>query len=54
MKNIKYQPQRFDKVLRKYSKRSRSVGEIEEQYNQISKYSTRKRSDEEVKDQYLK
>ena len=53
MKNIKYQPQRLDKVLRKYSKRSRSVGEIEEEYNQISKYSTRKRSDEEVKDQYL-
>ena len=34
----KYQPQRLDKALSKYSKHSRSVQEIEDQLNQLSKY----------------
>lgn len=38
----KYQPQRLDKVLRKYSKDRKPVGEMEKE-----------RSDEGIKDQYL-
>ena len=39
----KYQPPRLDKVLREYSKYSRSVGETKEKYNEITKYLSRKR-----------
>ena len=39
----KYKPQKLDKVLTKYSKHSRSAGEIEDQYNELSKYSKRSR-----------
>ena len=38
-------------VCRKYSKRSITVGETEDQYNQLSNYSRRKRLDEETEDQ---
>ena len=34
----KYQPQRLDNALSKYSKQSRSVQEIQDQLNQLSKY----------------
>ena len=39
----KYKPQKLDKVLTKYSKHSRSAGEIEDQYNELRKYSKRSR-----------
>ena len=35
----KQQPRRLDKVVSKNSKHSRSVGEIEDCYNELSKYS---------------
>ena len=48
----KYQPQRLDEVLSKYSKQSRLVGEIEGHQNELSKYSKHSRSVEEIEDQY--
>ena len=48
----KYRSERLGKVLRKYLKRRRSVGEIEDQHNQLTKYSRRKRTNEEFEDQY--
>ena len=48
----KYQPQRLDEVLRKHLKRSRPVGETDDQFNQLNKYSRRKKRDEEVENQY--
>ena len=42
----KYKPQILDSVLSKYSKHSRSVGEIEDRYNEISKYLKHSRSAE--------
>ena len=48
----KYKPQKLDKVLTKYSKHSRSAGEIEDQYNELSKYSKRSRCVKEAKNLY--
>ena len=48
----KYQPQRLDEVLRNHLKRSRPVGETDDQFNQLNKYSRRKKRDEEVENQY--
>ena len=41
----KYQCQRLDKVQRTYSKRSKSVREIEDHYDELSKYSELKKLD---------
>ena len=49
----KYQPQGLDKMLSKYSERSRPVTEITDRYNKLS-YSERRKSDTEIQDQYLK
>lgn len=49
----KYQPKRWDRLLRKYSKCSSSAGEAEGQYNRLSRYLRYKRLDEEIEDQYL-
>ena len=48
----KYQPQRLDEVLRKHLKRSRPVGETDDQFHQLNKYSRPKKRDEEVENQY--
>ena len=49
----KYQAQRLDEVLSKYSKRSKSVREIEDHDDELSKYSERRNLDKEIEDQYL-
>ena len=49
----KYQPKRWDRLLRKYSKRISSAGKVEGQYNRLSRYLRHKRLDEEIEDQYL-
>ena len=50
----KYQPQRLDKVLSKYSKPSRSVGELEGYYNDLNKYSECNKPDKNIEAKYLK
>ena len=50
----KYQAQRLDKVLSKYSKQSRLVGEIEECYNELSKSLEPRKLGKKIKDQYSK
>lgn len=46
----KYQPKRWDRLLRKYSKCSSSAGETEGQYNRLIRYLRHKRLDEEIED----
>ena len=50
----KYQPQRLDKVLSKYSKPNRSVGELEGYYNDLNKYSECSKPDKDIEVKYLK
>ena len=47
-----YQLQRLDKVLSKYSKYRRSVGEIRDQYEELSQYSKHSRLVREVEYQF--
>ena len=50
----KYQPQRLDKVLSKYLKANRTVGELEGYYNDLNKYSECNKPDKDIEDKYLK
>ena len=50
----KYQTQRLDKVLSKYSKANRSDGELEGCYNDLNKYSECNKPDKDIEDKYLK